>query len=182
MKKLSVFIIISALSTTVHALQCSVQQPYAGTCGSCSATKRKITCPGATYCDCSSCSLGLMVSKTITISATESYTYNDCGGLTPLPLCPDECPNTNWTNVSGQNYQVRCNDSNSISPTCEYRCKIGYYGTGTSCTVCPPYGGVYGTTTAPGTTARTGCYLPTGTAFSDTTGSGTYTGNCYYSN
>lgn len=183
MKKLSVFIIITLLSTTAHAAKCTIAQPYAGTCDSCKTTKRKITCPTATYCDCASCEIGLLVSNTVQISSTESYTYNSCGGgLIPMPSgeCPDECPDTNWTNVSGKNYQARCDNSNSISPTCQYRCKIGYYGTGTSCTRCPYENGIYGTTATLGATAKTECYIPSGTSFSDSTGSGIYSGNSYY--
>lgn len=97
------------------------------------------------------------------------------------PTCPDECPNTLWTSVSGQNYQVRCKTT-AIKASCEYQCKKGYYGSGQSCTRCPSSGGVYGTTAVAGATAITACYLPSGTAFNDTTGSGTYTDDCYYQN
>ncbi len=65
----------------------------------------------------------------------------------------------------------------------EYRCAAGYYGNSTNgtsgCTRCPSSGGVYGTS-AQGSTDITSCYLPSGTTFSDSTGSGTYTSNCYY--
>lgn len=97
------------------------------------------------------------------------------------PTCPDECPNSLWTSVSGQNYQVRCKTT-AIKASCEYQCKKGYYGSGQSCTRCPSSGGVYGTTAVAGAIAITACYLPSGTAFSDTTGSGTYTDDCYYQN
>ncbi|MDE5615701.1 MAG: hypothetical protein K2I81_02615 [Alphaproteobacteria bacterium] len=63
-----------------------------------------------------------------------------------------------------------------------FRCNVGYYKNGTSCTRCPASGGVYGTTAGAGATSVTECYLPSGTAFSDASGSGTYEGNCYYSN
>lgn len=95
--------------------------------------------------------------------------------------CPDECPDTLWTNVSGQNYQIRCKKT-VLKASCEYQCKQGYYGSEQSCTRCPSSGGVYGTTALAGATAITECYLPSGTAFSDTTGSGTYTDKCYYTN
>lgn len=97
------------------------------------------------------------------------------------PTCPYKCPDTLWTNVSGQNYQIRCKKT-GLKASCEYQCKQGYYGSGQSCTRCPSSGGVYGTTALAGATAITKCYLPSGTAFSDTTGSGTYTDKCYYTN
>jgi len=61
-----------------------------------------------------------------------------------------------------------------------FSCAKGYYKDGTSCARCPSSGGVYGTTASTGATSITDCYLPSGTTFSDSTGSGTYTSNCYY--
>lgn len=63
-------------------------------------------------------------------------------------------------------------------------CKAGYYydSNDKTCTRCPSSGGVYGTTVDKNTDGITSCYIPSGTAFSDTTGTGTYTENCYYSN
>lgn len=56
-------------------------------------------------------------------------------------------------------------------------CSKGYYGSGTSCAQCP--GG--GTTSTTGAASVTQCCLPSGTTFSDTTGSGVYTAQCCYS-
>ena len=61
-------------------------------------------------------------------------------------------------------------------------CDKGYYNNGTGCTRCPASGGIYGTTANTGATAITECYIPSGSAFSDSTGNGTYTDNCYYTN
>lgn len=63
-------------------------------------------------------------------------------------------------------------------------CKAGYYynSTAKTCTRCPSSGGIYGTTVDKNTGDITSCYIPSGTTFRDMTGSGTYTGNCYYSN
>lgn len=103
-------------------------------------------------------------------------------GCSDPNTCPDECPeDLFWTYVSGQNYQIRCNKT-GLKASCEYRCNQGYYGSGQSCTRCPSSGGVYGTTALAGATAITKCYLSSGTEFSDTTGSGTYTDKCYYTN
>lgn len=66
----------------------------------------------------------------------------------------------------------------------EYGCQPGYYysgGTGSSyaCDKCPSPGTSWGNEE---TGDITSCYIPSGTAFSDTTGSGTYKGACYYKN
>ena len=57
-----------------------------------------------------------------------------------------------------------------------FSCNRVYYKNGSACTVCP--GG--GTTSAAGATSVSSCYIPSGTSFSDATGSGTYTSNCPY--
>lgn len=92
------------------------------------------------------------------------------------------------TSSTGSNF-VHCNKKY----TC--KCEQGYYGTPShdfgleigdtgscsgTCTRCPASGGVYGTTAAAGATSITECYIPSGTTFSDDTGSGTYTNACYY--
>ena len=94
--------------------------------------------------------------------------------------CPSTCPSTEWS-AGNTGYEKRCNSSYQ----CEYRCAAGYYGStlnGTSgCTVCPVVMG--GRTSDPGSNRLiTDCYIPSGTSFSDTTGSGTYTSDCHYSN
>lgn len=61
-------------------------------------------------------------------------------------------------------------------------CNQGYYKSGSACARCPASGGVYGTTKSTGATSITACYIPSGTAFTDTGGSGSYTGDCYYTN
>lgn len=65
--------------------------------------------------------------------------------------------------------------------TPEYGCAANYYqksGSGASmvCDACPQSG-----KNANGSTDIATCYQPSGSAFSDTYGSGTYTANCYYS-
>lgn len=63
----------------------------------------------------------------------------------------------------------------------KYKCESGYYGTplnaSSGCTKCPSPG-----TSAQGATSITQCYIPANTSLSDTTGSYTYTSDCYYSN
>ncbi len=60
-------------------------------------------------------------------------------------------------------------------------CKPGYYLNSAACTRCPSSGGVYGTTVDRNTGDITSCYIPSGTTFSDGSGSGVYEGDCYYS-
>ncbi len=60
-------------------------------------------------------------------------------------------------------------------------CKPGYYLSGGDCISCPSSGGVAGRTADNNTGDITSCYIPSGTSFSDGTGSGVYSGNCYYS-
>ena len=57
-------------------------------------------------------------------------------------------------------------------------CKPGYYLSGGTCQSCPSGG----TSADKNTGGVTACYLPSGTTGSDSTGSYTYTANCYYSN
>ena len=49
-----------------------------------------------------------------------------------------------------------------------------------TCWICPLSGGTAGRSADKNDTGITACYIPSGSTFSDTTGSGTYTGNCYY--
>lgn len=108
-------------------------------------------------------------------------------------LCCKECSgcyDLAWTagTYTGYEHSVDyyCDcDGKCIMGNVSYRCAAGYYGASTNgytgCTRCPSSGGVYGTSTA-GSTSITSCFLPSGTSFSDDSGSGTYTNNCYFSN
>lgn len=83
--------------------------------------------------------------------------------------------------------------TNKCSTSTVYRCVTGYYGNPTTassgCSKCPLWTGVfgnsgfnatvYGTTSGPGTTGVTGCYVPTGTYY-DATGTFKLTDNCQY--
>ena len=98
--------------------------------------------------------------------------------------CSD-CTTSAWT-AGNTGYQKRtyasCNTATCVcTKRTQYRCAAGYYGTssnGTSgCSRCPSNG-----SSTAGATAITSCYLPSGTTGSDSTGSYTYTSNCYYSN
>ena len=70
---------------------------------------------------------------------------------------------------------------NCVVTSTEYRCAAGYYGISyngtTGCTRCPSSGGVYGVSEADSPNI-TYCYMPKGTVFSDSTGTGEYTNDC----
>ncbi|MDE6481849.1 MAG: hypothetical protein K2L25_03470 [Alphaproteobacteria bacterium] len=110
------------------------------------------------------------------IGGQTRYSDPDNNGVITITKYTDTV--TCATSASGSNF-VRCGVQNS------YICAQGYYGSPTllnkTCTKCPSSGGVAGTTTGTGATKITECYIPAGTAFSDTTGAGTYSENCYYS-
>lgn len=110
------------------------------------------------------------------------------GTCTPYPDCSSGCTNCNTTSwgANGTGYETRtvatCDTTFcECSKKNEYRCASGYYGSttnGTSgCSPCPTPG-----TSAAGAAVQTSCYIASGNTFSDTTGYGTYTGNCYYVN
>ena len=92
-------------------------------------------------------------------------------------------------------YSCTCGDkSDTFTMSGTLVCDTGYYGTPTytyterygdyfaGCYRCPSSGGVYGTTAGPGATSVTECYIPSGNTFSDDSGSGEYSGDCYYTN
>lgn len=68
--------------------------------------------------------------------------------------------------------------------SCVY-CREGYYYDRGSCFRCPSggsvWGSVYGTTSGRQIGGSVKCFLGSGMAFNDATGSGTAIGNCYYS-
>ena len=134
---------------------------------------------------CTTCESGYTkVSKSIILSCgngTVTATYNTC-----LPTCTtSNCKSdTSWS-AAGTGYQKKANRSCSDSTTCKttysYRCAAGYYGSSSNgrsgCNPCPSGG-----TSSAGTTSATGCYIPSGTTGSDSTGTYKYTSNCYWKN
>ncbi len=99
-----------------------------------------------------------------------------------------------WTSTGSGNterIQTKFCEPNYTSGVCDsywgylYRCVRGYYGNPTSsnqnaCVRCPAINGIYGTTVAADTTSISGCYIPSGTELSDTTGKYEFSQNCYY--
>ncbi len=97
--------------------------------------------------------------------------------------CPKDVDWTAYSTGYEKSIEYTCDNGTCAAKT-QYRCAVGYWGSttnGTSgCTRCPSSGGVYGTTKYGGSTKQTSCYLPAGTAFSDSTGSGIYDTDCYW--
>lgn len=126
------------------------------------------------------------VSKTLKCTTGTLNAPATC--VTNASLC-GECESTTWSEIPSIPY-ARRTKKYCDGPTCksetEIGCKKGYYGTptaiGTGCTQCPSSGGVSGTTDTIGAHDITECYLPAGSKFSDSTGNGTYSEKCYYTN
>lgn len=157
-----------------------------GVCTSCQTVERVITCSAnEIYCDCASCdALRTLTEKTITISASESYTIHECIlNVAPIRPCKN-CNSTDWgAHSTGYESRVNatCNHSTGVcTKTTVYRCAVGYYGNSTNgtsgCDSCPESG----ITSNAGATLITECYLASGTTGSDHTGMYTYAGDCYY--
>ncbi|MDR1337553.1 MAG: hypothetical protein LBJ73_00815 [Rickettsiales bacterium] len=89
---------------------------------------------------------------------------------------------TQPTNGASKRYQAcsgtnECNTSCTKSAgNCSITCNKGFYLSGSICEPCS--GG--GTTSGTGATSVNSCYIPAGTAGSDSTGSFTYTSDCPY--
>ncbi len=117
------------------------------------------------------------------IDATGGYACHLC-------KCNNDQSASSWTTI-GSNRASRSvyTTSNSgykciSTSSTQYGCVANYYTTAASpsasmtCTACPPSG--IGKSSI-GNTAITGCYIPANTALTDSSGSYTYTSDCYYS-
>ncbi|MDE6250537.1 MAG: hypothetical protein K2M34_02800 [Alphaproteobacteria bacterium] len=146
---------------------------------------------GDNTCTCYDNSAGSYQWETYTCGCTsnsECGNNNYCNNGTCVGCSGcSNCNNGDWItlgSIPGATHQRRqlknCNCNTCLDGGYEYRCVSGYYGSPSNatsgCTQCPTPG-----TSANGATSITSCYIPSGTTFSDTSGSGTYTANCYYS-
>ena len=130
-----------------------------------------------TFVDCYTCNSGCTrTQKTATVNY-QTFSYYSCElcntkPIIPLVTCPLECTNEDWSS-NGTGKEKRCVKTD-LSASCEYRCAANYYGNGTTCTACPPYNGIAGTSSA-GSTSVSSCCIASGAtySFSDTAGSGT---------
>lgn len=109
----------------------------------------------------------------------------DCGGNSG---CTD-CNSTNWAATGTEGYESRINATCMIltgkcNKTTEYRCAKNWFGSPTSdsvgCNRCWKEAGAV--TKEAGSTQATDCYIPKNTSFSDSSGNGIYTDDCYYTN
>lgn len=133
--------------------------------------------------ECDSCPSGIFTA--VPVSLPEGICSNTITRTECSSLCPN-CNSTNWEDITEPKGYAKRTVATCINSNCEkkleYRCSAGYYGSSTNgttgCTACPNGG----TSVAGSNTSITSCYLPTGTKFSDTSGSGEYTENCYYKN
>lgn len=114
----------------------------------------------------------------------------------PVDICTEQnCSGeTVWDgDTCTQTDTKGCADSTTCATTEKTSCKAGYYGespqlfkrlptsTCSGCTECPSSADGLPTTSTPGDNDTiTKCFIPSGAAFSDSTGNGTYTENCYY--
>lgn len=145
-------------------------------------TGRSCTCNTTTYV-CASGGLELVCFFDSDCGTGYVCTDNVCVACSG---CTD-CNNVSWASYS-TGYQrqttATCN-CNTCTKTYAYRCAPGYYGSSTNgtsgCTRCPTENNLTGQSAA-GASAVTGCYIPSGTSFSDSYGSGIYAGNSYWCN
>ena len=126
------------------------------------------------------------------VSSSGTCKYIDCSEgcvcAQSCPTCPTECnSSTTWKLILAKpGYEGKCNKSGGpVSYKCDYRCAAGYYGTANiygaaGCTQGPSWGGVAGQRVAGDNSTITKCYIPSGSSFSDSAGSGTYTADCYW--
>lgn len=151
----------------------------------------------------------LAIAAAIAIAPPAYGAQNCCANVCPIPIggsvnydssCTNSsicnCAGTTQTTLSGGVIRITTTKrttqcvNNVATASCSsnntYKCAQGYYGSPTefnkTCTRCPTSGGIAGTTSGSGATSITECYIESGSTGSDSTGSFTYTGNCYYSN
>ncbi len=126
---------------------------------------------------CKSCADGYYISDTSAYSSVcaATYSYRTC------VKCPD-CTNCTesegiWSTIgSGRQQKVTTTcDCGTCKTNYSYRCAANYYGNGTTCTACPSYNGIAGTSSA-GSSTVSSCCISSGStySFSDTIGSGNY--------
>lgn len=145
---------------------------------------------------CSNCNTGTELTNRYGITTTTRGTWgpSSCPTYETTATYSCSCQNKKTTYKCASGYYGTATSSSAGCTACPdnatcaggngstFVCAVGYYKSGSACVQCPASGGVYGATSGTGATSITECCLPSGTSFSDTSGSGTYTGNCYYVN
>ena len=147
-----------------------------------------------TIVECTECEEGYELTQTSQACGIMSIPYNVC--TSACADCTDCTSDTTWSSTVFIGYEkkiTRTCDCGTCVATTEFRCAAGYYGSSTDgmsgCTRCPTETGVYadsGLTTLMRGTSDAGslfmlsCYIPSGTVFYDSTGSGQYDGDTIY--
>lgn len=133
------------------------------------------------YTSCSTCPTGY------TLTTTSVDVCSNVSNPPTIKKCCAPCSNctsdTTWSSYDATREVkvTRSCDCGTCKATNSYRCKAGYYGSGSSssnCTLCPADGAAGGGSTA-GSSLITKCFVNSG---SDTTGNYDYTEPCYYKN
>lgn len=174
------------------------QDPTSLNCANSSVVCVNIGGSSYSVSSCTSCNSGYELEKSygyITACSEDSATDYEApsNGRYEYTKCVKNCnsttcASTDWTALRA-GYETRiyrwCSTTGT-SGTCnsrtEYRCAKNYFGSSTNgtsgCNRCWESAGAV--TKAAGSTSPTDCYIPKDTAFSDTTGRGKYTADCYY--
>lgn len=131
------------------------------------------------YTSCSTCGTGYTLATTtvdICSSVSNPPTIKKCCG--PCSNCTSDTTWSSYDTTREVKVSRSC-DCGTCKATNSYRCKSGYYGSGTSrtnCKRCPTDGFTIGSSNA-GSSLITKCFVNSG---SDTTGNYDYTEPCYY--
>ncbi len=158
------------------ALNCCGGQ---GACQVAGATQDS-SCTNTRICNCkttTSTSNGVESTtvRTLVNTCKNNVSYASCEVSLPTSECASGYYGTATSTTSGCTAcpsNATCAGGNNST----FVCKKGYYKNGSSCSACPGSG----TTSAAGATSISSCYIPSGTAFSDSEGGGEYTANCPY--
>lgn len=144
-----------------------------------------VGCLGTSFCVAPSNGL-LLAQADGSTAGFFNYISND--NVCFFKLDPTECDTWETTATTYYNFPFcRCAAGSITSG--EYRCidgyadacEKGYYLENGKCTKCPiSEDEIQGTSSALNSGGITRCYIPSGTSFSNDTGSGTYTGNSYW--
>ena len=157
----------------------------------CSTASIQACITGTTYAascntvNCNACKTAPITSTSNGVVTTTKQAFVTHCGSSPATC---SCDTTSRTYACASGYYGTATSGTSGCTACPsnatcsggngstFSCNKGYYKSGSSCTACPSDG----TTSGSGATSVSSCYIPSGTSFSDGTGSGSYTGNCYY--
>lgn len=142
---------------------------------------------GTTFVDstCNSCSSGY--TRTSSSGKCTNMPYYSCTKSSSGGSSGGSCTTTSWTSAgTGAQSRKYCSTSTSLG-VMQCRCIANYYGTPsysggkcTGCTPCPSDDSGNDGVSPVASTSVTACYIAANTNFTDSTGSGTYVGQCYY--